>query len=529
MLRPAPHPTLRRPCQTPVGPLPRWLVRPAHARARPSLPAYSVTTVAPSPPSPRSPGRHSRTRGWPSSIERTASRIAPDHGRGRSSRGRRRHGRRDRGRRRGARAPRRREHRGGRGSRRPCPRHPLTSVLPASPRPRPPSHGRRRQRTPSRPDRARSRRGARSSAASARSAPAGVAWRPATAPRPRRPTAALRRSPERPEVDAEPHPADLEGGSPTLGVDRADRSRPSRRAPRRGPRPARRGSMASIVGGGGPATGIAERRASSRCVARSRRASVSVSRASAPRISATSASIAPIDRSAWRRASARTALPLRPRTPSLLLGLVERRPRLPLGLARARLGLADARPGVADRGQRGLELLLGARQPGARVRDELGGEPEPLGDRERLARAGQADREPVGRRERGDVELDRGVAGLGRVVGVRLELGVVGRRDRRARPARMKWSRSAWASAEPSVGSVPAPSSSRSTSVPSPASPTMRMIVRRWPLNVESDCATDCSSPMSARTSRKTGRRAARRRGDVQARLVHEREQPDRP
>ena len=32
----------------------------------------------------------------------------------------------------------------------------------------------------------------------------------------------------------------------------------------------------------------------------------------------------------------------------------------------------------------------------------------------------------------------------------------------------MKWSRSAWASADPSVGSVPAPSSSSSTSVPGP-------------------------------------------------------------
>ena len=35
----------------------------------------------------------------------------------------------------------------------------------------------------------------------------------------------------------------------------------------------------------------------------------------------------------------------------------------------------------------------------------------------------------------------------------------------------------------------------------------MRTIERRWPLNVESDCATDCSSPMSAKTSRKTGSR----------------------
>src|SRR5258705_479433 len=70
----------------------------------------------------------------------------------------------------------------------------------------------------------------------------------------------------------------------------------------------------------------------------------------------------------------------------------------------------------------------------------------------------------------------------------------------------MKWSRSAWASAEPSVGSVPAPSSSSSTSVPGPAASTMRMIERMCPENVDSDWAIDCSSPMSAKTSRKTGR-----------------------
>ncbi len=71
----------------------------------------------------------------------------------------------------------------------------------------------------------------------------------------------------------------------------------------------------------------------------------------------------------------------------------------------------------------------------------------------------------------------------------------------------MKWSRSAWASAEPSVGSVPAPSSSSSTSVPRPADSTIRVIERRWPENVERLCAIDCSSPMSAKTSRKTGSR----------------------
>ena len=56
------------------------------------------------------------------------------------------------------------------------------------------------------------------------------------------------------------------------------------------------------------------------------------------------------------------------------------------------------------------------------------GQPEPLGDGEGLAAAGQADGQPVGRRQRVEVELDRGVARPRRRVGVGLELGVVGRR-----------------------------------------------------------------------------------------------------
>ena len=69
----------------------------------------------------------------------------------------------------------------------------------------------------------------------------------------------------------------------------------------------------------------------------------------------------------------------------------------------------------------------------------------------------------------------------------------------------MKWSRSACARAEPSVGSVPAPSSSSRTRVSGPACSTIRMMDRRWPEKVDSDWAMDCSSPMSAKTSRKTG------------------------
>ena len=73
------------------------------------------------------------------------------------------------------------------------------------------------------------------------------------------------------------------------------------------------------------------------------------------------------------------------------------------------------------------ERCASVRRERASVDDRLG-QAEALGDRERLAAARQADGQPVGRRQRVEVELDRGVAGTGRRVGVRLQLGVVGRR-----------------------------------------------------------------------------------------------------
>ena len=93
----------------------------------------------------------------------------------------------------------------------------------------------------------------------------------------------------------------------------------------------------------------------------------------------------------------------------------------------------------------------------------------------------------------------------------------------------MKWSSSAWASAEPSVGSVPAPSSSSRTSVPGPAASTIRVIERRWPENVErrlgdrllvADVGEDVAQDRQARAGR--GRH-------VEPGLVHEREQAERP
>ncbi len=92
----------------------------------------------------------------------------------------------------------------------------------------------------------------------------------------------------------------------------------------------------------------------------------------------------------------------------------------------------------------------------------------------------------------------------------------------------MKWSSSAWASAEPSVGSVPAPSSSSRTSVPGPGrldDPDDRAQVSRegrqrlgdrlLVADVGEDVAPD-------------GQPAAGLGRDVQPGLVHEAEQPER-
>ena len=89
---------------------------------------------------------------------------------------------------------------------------------------------------------------------------------------------------------------------------------------------------------------------------------------------------------------------------------------------------------LADRRERRLERLLVLREPAARVGDDRLGQAEPLGDRERLAAAREADRQAVGRRQRLEVELDRGVARRGGLVRVDLDLGVVrGRRHEGAR------------------------------------------------------------------------------------------------
>ena len=72
-------------------------------------------------------------------------------------------------------------------------------------------------------------------------------------------------------------------------------------------------------------------------------------------------------------------------------------------------------------------------------------------------------------------------------------------------PMRPSSSRIARPSAAPSVGSVPAPSSSSSTSDCEVALARISLIRRTCDENVESDCSRLCSSPMSASTSSKIG------------------------
>ena len=74
-------------------------------------------------------------------------------------------------------------------------------------------------------------------------------------------------------------------------------------------------------------------------------------------------------------------------------------------------------------------------------------------------------------------------------------------------PIRSRYVRIDCASAEPSTGSVPAASSSSSTSERCVDARRIEMMLPMCELNVDSDCSIDCSSPMSANTASKTGRR----------------------
>ena len=106
---------------------------------------------------------------------------------------------------------------------------------------------------------------------------------------------------------------------------------------------------------------------------------------------------------------------------------------LALGLgAQPHRGLLGAR-GLAQQ-PLGLDAL--GREALARPLDDARVEPEPAGDLERVRRAGPAERERVGGRERLGVEADGAVERAGRRARPLLDLGVVRRRDRQRRALR---------------------------------------------------------------------------------------------
>ena len=95
-------------------------------------------------------------------------------------------------------------------------------------------------------------------------------------------------------------------------------------------------------------------------------------------------------------------------------------------------------------------------------------------------------------------------------------------------PRAVSSSRIAQPSAAPSIGSVPEPSSSMSTSESAVASRRISARFFRCALNVDRLASIDCSSPTSANTSSNTAMRLSGpdRRGD--ARLRHRRDQSER-
>ena len=211
------------------------------------------------------------------------------------------------------------------------------------------------------------------------------------------------------DVDRDPHPARLERRALAAPLERRDPALPAAAAAA-GPiaEPPRRAAPAATGDRLGAAVdGSRSRLASAR--ARPRRGPApSSSRARARRASPGPRRGRSTSRSASAacRADRLVALPARPAP--LLVGVAQR-------LGGARLGgpgpssASPVSPSVSpDRGQRRLERRAAPRSAatGRRRRSPVG-QPEPLGDRERLAAAGQADRQAVGRRERLEVELDR--------------------------------------------------------------------------------------------------------------------------
>ena len=382
---------------------------------------------------------------------------------------------------------------------------------------------RRTTRTASRASCARCPRTSSSSETSPRAA--------ATHPHRRLGRLAARGVPRRTQArERDPQPHGRPGRPPRPRRPRSRRSCRGRRVP--APRPGRRPRAAPVSGSGWSSARSARSARAARVGGGAEPAVALASAAGA--VAAVALALAPA-----RRADLRRAAPRAPRAPSarsrcasaaraLALGRRRRAHRLDLGLE---LGLALARVarascvrlGALALGRLALARRRRARPPPprraaprsaaarastvrARVRDDVGVEPEPLRDLKRVRRARPAERDPVERRVRVGVEARRRVRdAVGRARPL-LQLGVVRRHERQPRLLARAARASACASAEPSTGSVPAASSSSSTSERSVGRVEDRDdVARRGRRRSRGSSRSTARSPMSASTWSKTG------------------------
>ena len=215
------------------------------------------------------------------------------------------------------------------------------------------------------------------------------------------------------DVDRDPHPAGLERRPPAAALEGGDPALPAAR-PAPGPVPELPGALDDRFRR--PARGSPSGRRSSRLrpgdgvVERRRGQGLALER-----LARRATSVAQVLHDPLRLGAGRPdrLVAFAAGAAALLLGGPHRLGRAQLGDPGPLERLARLALGRLDRGEGRLERALRLGQSRARVGDDRLGQPEALGDRERLAAARQADRQPVGRRQRVEVELDRGVARLG--------------------------------------------------------------------------------------------------------------------
>ena len=142
----------------------------------------------------------------------------------------------------------------------------------------------------------------------------------------------------------------------------------------------------------------------------------------------------------------------------------------------------------------GSDVLLG-------LLDDIVRQAQLGGDGKGVALSRDADEQPVGGAQGFHVKFAAGVFHPRGGEGKYLQLAVVGGGDGAAFLCRCRLERMAMARAAPSVGSVPAPSSSKSTRERSSACSQKDTMLVIWEEKVLRLCSMLCSSPISANTS----------------------------